>query len=282
MTPRHAREYRTALKAALAAGWRVLRNGGASLDAVCAAVAALEDDPLFNAGRGAALNAAGGAELDASVMDGATLGAGAVAAIRRVKNPVLLARAVMEHTPHVLLTGAAALRFARAQDHAVMPAAYFRTLKSEIALERFRRRASASDADRHGTVGAVALDGEGNVAAATSTGGYTGKMTGRVGDSAIIGAGTYADNATCAVSCTGHGETFMRVVVAHDIAARMRYGRTTLAHAVQAALQTVARLGQTGGVIAVDAAGALTLAFNSEGMYRGYVCSGRAPAVAIY
>jgi isoaspartyl peptidase/L-asparaginase-like protein (Ntn-hydrolase superfamily) len=282
MTPVRARQYRAALKAALAAGWRVLKTGGASLDAVCAAVVAMEDDPLFNAGRGAALNAAGDAELDASIMDGAALAAGAVAAVQRVRNPILLARAIMEKTPHVLLAGAAADRYARAQGLAMAPAKYFRTLKSEVALARVRHRQSGSESDLHGTVGAVALDCNGNLAAATSTGGYTNKMAGRVGDSAVIGAGTYADNATCAVSCTGHGETFMRAVVAHDIAARMQYGGQSVQRAAMAALRTVERSGVTGGVIAIDRRGAVAIAFNSAGMYRGYVSSGRRPSVAIY
>lgn len=281
MTPWQAQRYRNGLQAALAAGWRVLKQGGTGLDAVCAAVVALEDNPLFNAGHGAALNTAGESELDASIMNGATLAAGAVAAIHHAKNPVLIARAVMEKTPHVLLAGAAADRFARAQGFAVMPAGYFSTRKSEAALQRIRRKQSANESDRHGTVGAVALDDHGNLAAATSTGGYTNKMTGRVGDSAVIGAGTYADNATCAVSCTGHGETFIRAVVAHDIAAHMRYGGLSLQPAVNAALLTVSRLGATGGVIAVNRRGRVVVSFNSSGMYRAYVSSGRKAAVAI-
>ena len=282
MSPRQAQRYRNGLQAALAAGWHTLKRHGTALDAVCASVVALENNPLFNAGRGAALNAAGEAELDASIMSGATLAAGAVGAIRHAKNPVLIARAVMEKTPHVLLAGAAADRFARAHGFAAMPAGYFRTHKSEAALQRIRRWQSAKESDRHGTVGAVALDYRGNLAAATSTGGYTNKKAGRVGDSAVMGAGTYADNATCAVSCTGHGETFIRAVVAHDIAARMRYGGQSLQSAVQAALLTVSRLGATGGVIAVNHRGRFAISFNSSGMYRAYVSSGQRAKVAIY
>jgi beta-aspartyl-peptidase (threonine type) len=282
MTPRHAARFRDALKAALAVGWRVLNEGGASIEAVCAAVVAMEDDPLFNAGRGAALNAAGEAELDASIMDGATLEAGAVAAIRHAKNPVLVARAVMDKTPYVMLTSAAADRFAREQGFAVMPADYFRTWKSELALERIRVGQGTNESDRHGTVGAVARDRLGYLAAATSTGGYTNKMVGRVGDSALIGAGTYADNATCAVSCSGHGETFMRAAVAYDIAARIRYGRQSLQQAVNASIRTVAQLGATGGVIAVNRRGTIAIEFNSDGMYRGQVSSERGSSVAIY
>ena len=282
MTPRHAARFRNALNAALAAGWRVLSDGGASIEAVCAAVMAMEDDPLFNAGRGAALNAAGETELDASIMDGATLKAGAVAAIRHAKNPVLVARAIMDKTPYVMLTSAAADRFARECGFAVMPADYFRTWKSEVALERVRFRQSAKESDRHGTVGAVARDRLGHLAAATSTGGYTNKMAGRVGDSALIGAGTYADDTTCAVSCTGHGETFMRAAVAYDIAARMRYGGQSLQQAVNASLRTVGQLGATGGVIAIDRRGTIAVKFNSGGMYRGRVSSERRSSVAIY
>ena len=282
MTPVRARQYRSAIRSALTAGWRVLKAGGASLDAVCACVAAMEDDPLFNAGRGAALNADGDAELDASIMEGKTLAAGAVAAMRRARNPVLVARSVMEQTPHVLLVGTAADRYARERGLETGSARYFRTLKSEVALARVRQRATAHESDLHGTVGAVALDGSGNLAAATSTGGYTNKLVGRVGDSAVIGAGTYADNATCAVSCTGHGETFIRSVAAHDIAARIRYGGKSLQQAVDATLASIARLGATGGIIAVNRRGAIAIAFNSGGMYRGYVSSGRAVAVAIY
>ena len=283
MTPRQARCYREALKRVLAAGWRVLTGGGTSLDAVCVAVTAMEDSPLFNAGRGAVFNAAGEHEFDASVMDGATLEAGAVAAIRHARNPVLVARTVMEKSTHVVLAGAGAERFARAHGFSSMPADYFFTRARWIALQRARRAPGGlNDAERHGTVGAVALDSHGDLAAATSTGGYTNKMAGRVGDSALIGAGTYADNATCAVSATGHGETFIRAAVAYDISARMRYRGQSLREAAVAAIRTVGRLGATGGVIAVNRRGAIAIAFNSAGMYRGCVSSGRRPAVSIY
>jgi isoaspartyl peptidase/L-asparaginase-like protein (Ntn-hydrolase superfamily) len=181
-----------------------------------------------------------------------------------------------------MLAGAAADRFARAQGFAVMPADYFSTLKSEVALQRIRRMQSAKESDRRGTVGAVALDAQGNLAAATSTGGYTNKMAGRVGDSALIGAGTYADDTTCAVSCTGHGETFMRAAVACDIAARMRLRRASLQPAVNASIRAVGQLGATGGVIAIDRRGTIAVRFNSAGMYRGRVSSERRSSVAIY
>src|SRR4029453_14323445 len=200
MTERRERDYRDALAAALQAGYAVLHGNGAALDAVVAAVTVLEDTPLFNAGRGAVFNAAGGHELDAAVMDGATGKAGAVAAVRRIRNPVQAARAGVEDTSHVLLVGRAADRFARAAGLSIVAPRYFSTPARAISLARARAHMEASSADRHGTVGAVALDRNGDLAAATSTGGYTNKMAGRVGDSPLIGAGTYAENASCAVS----------------------------------------------------------------------------------
>jgi isoaspartyl peptidase/L-asparaginase-like protein (Ntn-hydrolase superfamily) len=281
MTRRAEAQHRAALLAALRAGYAVLDGGGASVDAVTAAVVVLEDSPLFNAGRGASLNAAGGIELDASIMDGATGQAGAVACARRARNPVLAARAVMERTPHVLLAGAAADRFARAAGLPLAAPRYFRTPERARDLERARARPAASAGGRHGTVGAVALDRSGNLAAATSTGGYTNKMAGRVGDSPIIGAGTYAENATCAVSSTGIGEYFIRAVAAHDVAARMRYLGETLGQAARRALARVVTLGGDGGLIAVDRAGSVAMPFASEGMYRGFARGGRF-TVAIY
>jgi L-asparaginase / beta-aspartyl-peptidase len=293
LTPRRERQYCAGLAAALRAGYAVLENGGSSMDAVTAAVVALEDSPLFNAGRGSTLNAAGEHELDASVMDGASGKAGAVTGVRRIRNPVLAARAVMERTPHVMLAGAAADRYARSVGLALVSARYFSTPERARALRRFatvagarppcraRAHALSSAADRHGTVGAVALDGFGNLAAATSTGGYTNKMVGRVGDSPIIGAGTYADNATCAVSTTGIGEYFIRAVAAYDVAARMRYLGETLGLAARRALARVVALGGEGGLIAVDRAGKVAMPFVSEGMYRGIARSGRYE-VAIY
>lgn len=255
------RRYERALERALQAGAAVLARGGSSLDAVCAAVVQLEDSPLFNAGRGAVYNADGRHELDAAVMDGATLAAGAVAGVSRIRNPVLAARAVMEKSPHVLLVGRGAERFALRHGIRSEKQGYFHTPERLRALERKLK-------GHHGTVGAVARDSAGNVAAATSTGGYTGKLPGRVGDSPLVGAGTYADNATCAVSGTGLGEAFIRAVLAHDVAARMRYGGESLAAAARRALDTVARLGGDGGLIAVDRRGRIVMPFNSEGMYR--------------
>jgi isoaspartyl peptidase/L-asparaginase-like protein (Ntn-hydrolase superfamily) len=275
LTPRLEKEYCAALAAALRSGYAVLERGGSSMDAVTAAVVVLEDSPLFNAGRGATFNAAGEHELDASVMDGASGKAGAVAGARRIRNPVLAARAVMERTAHVMLAGAAADRYAGDAGLALVSRRYFSTPERARALRRARARAATSAADRHGTVGAVALDRAGNLAAATSTGGYTNKMAGRIGDSPIIGAGTYADNASCAVSTTGTGEYFIRAVAAYDVAARMRYLGEPLGVAARRALARVVALGGDGGLIAVDRAGRVAMPFASEGMYRGVARGGR-------
>ena len=217
---------RAGLERALDAGYEILRTGRSAIEAVTAAVLVLEDDPLFNAARGGSLNSDGEVEMDASIMEGAKLRAGAVAAVRRIRNPVLAARAVMENTRHVLLAGDGAERFARKQGLKLESPAYFRTPRQAEALRLRRGR-------NHGTVGAVALDGDGNLAAATSTGGYTGKMPGRIGDSPIIGAGTYADNRACAVSGTGLGEAFIRAAVGYDVCARMLYMKASLATAAQ-------------------------------------------------
>jgi beta-aspartyl-peptidase (threonine type) len=288
LTPERERRYHEALRDALRAGHAILAAGGASLDAVTAAVVSLEDCPLFNAGRGAVFNARGRHELDAAIMDGATLKAGAVAGVRRAKNPVRVARAVMERSPHVLLGGAGADAFARRQKLELVAPDYFSTPQRVLALQRAKQRArgavreAASAADRHGTVGAVARDVYGNLAAATSTGGFTNKLAGRIGDSPVIGAGTYADNDTCAVSATGDGDFFLRAVFAHDLSARMRYAGEPLARAARSALARVAALGGTGGLIAVDRAGRVVLPFNTEGMYRGFVRADGELAVDIF
>lgn len=266
--------YGAALAAALEAGWSVLQKGGRSLDAVTAAVVALEDSPLFNAGRGAVYNAEGRHELDAGIMDGATRRVGAVACVQRIRNPVLAARAVMEKTRHVLLAGRAADRFAAAQKLPLVTARYFHTPERFEALKRNLQ-------SHHGTVGAVALDRNGNLAAATSTGGFTAKMAGRIGDSPIVGAGVYADEA-CAVSGTGLGEAFVRAVVAYDVAARMRYRRESLGRAATGALRNVQRLGADGGLIAIDRRGNIAMPFNSEGMYRAAVTRDGRIRIAIY
>jgi L-asparaginase / beta-aspartyl-peptidase len=278
LTATETRHYRAALEQALRAGYTILKGGGSSLDAVVAAVVVMEDSPLFNAGRGAVYNAAVEHELDAAVMDGATLRAGAVTCVRRIRNPVLAAHAVMERSPHVLLADIGAERFARRQGLPMVPKAYFGTRGRLLALKKAQR----NEAEKHGTVGAVALDSSGSLAAATSTGGYTGKLPGRVGDSPIIGAGTYADDRTCAVSCTGHGELFMRAVLAYDVSARMRYHDRPLVRAAEEALRSLARLGGTGGLVAVDRRGNIAMPFSSQGMYRASVDRTGRRRVAIY
>jgi L-asparaginase / beta-aspartyl-peptidase len=269
------------LAAALRRGWAVLAGGGRALDAVEAAVVALEDSPHFNAGHGAALCEDGTHELDASIMDGATLAAGAVCAVRRLRNPVRAARAVMERSGCVLITGAAADEFGRRCGLDLVDNGYFTTPRRVQALAKLKALAqrgtirSASESDRHGTVGAVALDRHGHLAAATSTGGFNNKPAGRVGDSPIIGAGTYAQDGVCALSCTGQGEIFMRHVVAHDLAARMRYAGWTLEQASQAMLhETLAPHRIGAGWVGIDAQGAVVAPFNTVGMARGWVDAG--------
>jgi L-asparaginase/beta-aspartyl-peptidase (threonine type) len=277
MTPERADAYHAGLCRALGAGHAVLGRGGSALDAVTAAVMALEDDPLFNAGHGAVYTAEGRHEMDAAIMDGRNRQAGAIAGICGPRHPILAARAVMERTDHVLLAGAGAERFCREVGLEHVDAGWFGTEARRAALdaELARRRAgTADDGDdsrKHGTVGAVALDAHGNLAAATSTGGMTAKRAGRVGDSPVIGAGTWADNATCAVSATGHGEYFIRHAVGHEIDARMRWAGQTLEQAAASVVAELAPLGGSGGVIAVDARGNVTLPFNCSGMYRGLV-----------
>jgi len=283
------RGYIEGLESALDAGYTRLESGGSSLDAVTAAVTVLEDNPLFNAGCGAVLTRDGLAELDASIMDGGSLAAGAVTGIRHIRNPIALARRVMEQSPHVMLVGEGAEDFARSQGVEFVSNEYFRTPIRQKQLHRLLQGAAEKEndlaahlSDGMGTVGAVALDSRGNVAAATSTGGMTGKRWGRVGDSPIIGAGTYANNAGCAVSATGHGEYFIRAVVAHDISAQMQYAKLPLQQAVKNTLARMKALGGNGGVIAVNSAGDLVLDFNSEGMFRGARNSDGRREVAIY
>lgn len=294
MSAQRESKFRAVLTESLLAGGGVLANGGAGIDAVNAAVRVLEDSPLFNAGHGAVLNSAGEVELDAAIMDGATRRAGAIAAVKRIKNPIDLARLVMDRSAHVLLVGEGAEAFAREQGVPMVPQDYFITEHRKKQLERIRREElSGPDTrspwqmeratDRFGTVGAVALDRRGDLAAGTSTGGIANKKPGRVGDSPLIGAGTYADNATCAVSCTGHGEYFMRVVAAHEIAALIAHGGLTLrAAAERVAKMELTELGGEGGLIAVDRQGHIAMPFNSQGMYRGFLREDGKPVVAIF
>jgi len=279
---------RADLDAALDAGSRVLRDGGAALDATIAAVTVLEDSPWFNAGKGAVFAAEGHNELDASIMDGATLRAGAVAGLRHIRNPILLARAVMEQSPHVMLIGEGAERFAASIGMQPVDPSYFRTEARWKQLEAARARESSQSDARppagayFGTVGAVALDRQGRLAAATSTGGMTNKRWGRVGDAPIIGAGNYADDG-CAVSATGWGEFFIRLAVAHDICARVRYlGSDVQAAAEAVVLKRLGELGGEGGVIAIDRRGRIALPFNSAGMYRGWLTPDGERGVAIF
>ena len=272
LTAERERHYRDGLAAALDAGYAVLEKGGSSLDAVAAAVTRLEDNPLFNAGRGAALTREGAAELDAAIMEGRQQRAGAVAAVRHVRNPIELARRVMEKSRHVLLVGAGAEEFALEEGLALVPNTYFRTEERWAQLESERRGHSVSDLfpSSQGTVGAVALDAAGDLAAATSTGGMTNKRPGRVGDSPIIGAGTYAKNGVCAVSATGHGEYFIRTVAAHHICAAVEFRGLPLQAAVHELLHVSLReLGGSGGIIAIDHGGRIVTDFSTEGMFRG-------------
>jgi beta-aspartyl-peptidase (threonine type) len=278
---------RKALEAAVLRGKEILERGGSSLDAVEAAVKLLEDAPEFNAGRGAVFTADGGHEMDAAVMEGASLRAGAVAGVRRVKNPVALARLVLERSPHVFLAGPGADLYAKEMGLEMAPPSYFHTDERWQDLLRARAKAGQKAPppqapEPHGTVGAVALDLHGHLAAATSTGGMTNKRPGRIGDSPVVGAGTYADDRTCAVSCTGWGEYFLRAVAAHDVAARMAYGQEPLEKAAQEVLSRIAEMGGDGGLIAVDGRGNLCLRFTTEGMYRAWLAPGGKVEVRIY
>jgi len=293
MTPEKERDYRAGLERALKAGYEILKRGGSSLDATEGAVRVLEDDPHFNAGRGSVFTSAGTNEMDASIMDGKTLKAGAVGSVQHIKNPITLARLVMEKSPHVMLDCAGAEAFAKANGMELVDQKYFFTQERWDALQKMKaaekQRAGGAekkfiitDQDRHGTVGAVAVDKDGNLAAATSTGGTTNKMPGRIGDTPVIGAGTYANNRTCAVSCTGDGEYFIRAAAAHDVSALMQYRGLKLQEAAQTALDTVKQLGGTGGLIAIDKNGEIALPFNTSGMYRGYVDPSGKFVVEIY
>jgi len=274
----HEEEYRATLRRSLDAGHLILNAGGRSLDAVQAAIVVMEDSPLFNAGKGAVFTEEGENELDASIMDGKNIVAGAVGGVKTVKNPILAARAVMEKTWHVLLVSEGADQFAREAGLEIVVPEYFRTEhRWKKYLEgRDRKQGAADEAGptaRHfGTVGAVALDREGNLAAGTSTGGLMGKKFGRIGDSPIIGAGTYADNESCAISATGQGEYFIRRAIAFDISARMKYGGESLGEAARGAIQgTLKKDGGAGGVIGLDRAGKIVVEYNTSAMVRGWV-----------
>ncbi|HKR64946.1 MAG TPA: isoaspartyl peptidase/L-asparaginase [Thermoanaerobaculia bacterium] len=293
MTPEMEQQYRTELEKALRAGHDILAKGGTSLDAVEAAIRIMEDSPLFNAGKGAVFTHEGKNELDASIMDGKTLKAGAVAGVTILKNPITAARAVMEKSKHVMMVGRGAELFATKMGLEIVDPSYFWTerrwkaLQQELLLEQ-KPNAEVVPFPEHevkkfGTVGALALDQSGNLAAGTSTGGMTNKMYGRVGDSPIIGAGTYADNNSCAVSGTGDGEYFIRLSVARDIAALVSYRNMTVQQAGDEVIhKKLTNLGGEGGVIILDAKGNVAMPFNSEGMYRGWIGDDGVPHVLIY
>lgn len=284
MTPEKRVQYEADLQRALDAGAAILRNGGEALDAVKAAIIILEDSPLFNAGKGAVFTWDGTNELDASIMDGRDRSAGAVAGVKTVKNPILLADTVRTQSEHVFLIGKGAEEFAVSKGFAVTPPEYFATPARREALERLKaEKLSALDVDhKFGTVGAVALDQKGNLAAGTSTGGMTGKRWGRVGDAPLIGAGTYADNRACAVSATGWGEYFIRVGVAHEICARIKFTELPPQAIADAVMADVADLGGDGGVILVTPEGQAIFSFNTTGMYRGRATSSGVNEVAIF
>ncbi|MEO7659883.1 MAG: isoaspartyl peptidase/L-asparaginase [Pyrinomonadaceae bacterium] len=301
LTPEKEKEYRAKLEEAVLAGYKALQAGKSGLDAVELAIRILEDSPLFNAGKGAVFTHDGKNELDASIMDGKTLGAGAVAGLRRIKNPISLARAVMERSPHVMMAGDGAERFAKEQKIEFVAEKYFWTqgrwdaLQKILKEEKIRtaepqkkrgsidRRFSELPSNKFGTVGAVALDRNGNLAAGTSTGGMTNKKYGRIGDAPIIGAGTYANNNSCAVSATGWGEFFIRLGIARDIASLWEYQALPVQNAADMVIKgKLQNLGGDGGIIAIDKFGNMAVSFNSPGMYRAYINSDGKPVVDIY
>ncbi len=295
MTDEREAAYREGLQQSIDAGYKVLDEGGSALDATQAAVNVMEDSPLFNAGKGAVFTHEGDNEQDACIMDGVTREVGAVAAVKRIRNPINLARMVLEESTHVLLAGEGAERFAEKYGVIFAEKEYFHTehryKQLQRALEKEKEQGtthtqldhSDDKRDRIGTVGAVALDRKGNVAAATSTGGMTNKRYGRIGDSPIVGAGTFADNETCAISATGVGEYIMRAVLAYDVAALMAYkGFSLIDAAEEVVMRKLADLGGDGGLVAIDRAGTIAMPFNSKGMYRGYRYPGEDSWVRIW
>lgn len=295
MTPEMEVQYRSALEASLKKGYAVLQSGGSSLDAVEASIRILEDNPLFNAGKGAVFTHDGRNELDASIMDGKTLAAGAVAGVRTIRNPIALARAVMEKSEHVMMAGRGAEQFAAEAGVEIVDTAYFRTesrwqgLQKALQEDSLKAKldhsfvpGSGHHDNKFGTVGCVALDKNGNLAAGTSTGGMTNKKFGRIGDSPVIGAGTYANNKTVAVSCTGWGEFYIRNVVAYDLSALMDYKGLSVAEAGKTVIKKVGDLGGDGGLIALDKDGNMATPFNTEGMYRGSVTKDGKIEILIY
>lgn len=291
VTPEFLKEVRSGLEAALQAGAKKLKSGGTSLDAVEAAIRVMEDDPTFNAGKGAVFTHEGRNELDASIMEGKTKRSGAVAGVTIVKNPISAARAVMEKSKHVMFTGRGAEVFASQQGLEVVDPAYFWTERRWKQIEDVWRRekekkrseGAAKKSEYYGTVGAVALDKDGNLAAGTSTGGMTNKMYGRIGDSPIIGAGTYADNDAAAISCTGHGEYFIRYAVSHEIVAQMKYKKISVRDAAEDVINRQLKdAGGEGGCVALDKNGKFATAFNSEGLYRACITKDGKITIRLY
>lgn len=290
MTPEMEEAYRTKLTEAIAVGHAILKNGGSSSEAVEKTIHVMENSPLFNAGKGAVLTADATIALDASFMEGATQNAGAVAGVKHIKNPISAAIAVMHHSPHVMLSGKGAEEFALSQGLDTVPMQYFITERRRKALERIQSKNAFTASEekdflrhsRYGTVGCVALDKNGNIAAGTSTGGMTNKKWGRIGDAPIIGAGTYANNASCGVSATGWGEFFIRSVVAYDIAAQVEYKNTPIQEAAKKTLDKVTALGGDGGVIVLDNQGNVAMEFNTAGMYRAHMNANGDLNVKIY
>ena len=298
MTPDMEGDYRDKLTEVLETGYKILKDGGISIDAVEAVINIMEDSPLFNAGKGAVFTHEGTNELDASIMDGRTLNAGAVAAVKHIKNPITLARLVMEKSWHVMLAGEGAEKFAQEQGMQLVDQEYFKTERrwkqlqqiinqdskrdDSLKLERKKNPPSGKPNDSHGTVGCVALDKFGNITAGTSTGGMTNKRFGRVGDSPIIGAGNYANNNTCGVSGTGDGEYFIRLNVGKDISDLMEYKNLSVKEAAEKVVDKLTELGGTGGVIALDKDGNIAMTFNTAGMYRGYINREGKAVVLIY
>jgi len=282
-------QYREVMAKALILGYDILKKGGSSQDAVQAVIHSMEDSPLFNAGKGAVFTNAGTNELDAAVMDGVTLKAGAVSGVRHIKNPIDAAIAVMEKSPHVLLYGEGAESFAKNQGITMVDSSYFFTQKRYDQLKKAKEQEGqgynyTKNPDfKFGTVGAVALDQNGNIFVGTSTGGMTNKRYGRIGDSPIIGAGTYANNNTCGLSATGHGEFFMRAVVTHDISALMEYKGLSIQEAADVVIQEkLVKMGGEGGVVGLDARGNIMMSFNSAGMFRGYIKEEDKPVILIF
>lgn len=283
ITPEMQNEYMTVLNLALHVGDSVLATGGTCMDAVEKTIVIMEDSPLFNAGKGAVFTHEGLVELDASVMDGKTLMAGAIAGVGDIKNPIRVARTVMEKSEHVMLSGVGASQFAKEQGFEPVENSYFYTEKRYRSLqELLKKEREATTNDKHGTVGCVALDTYGNIAAGTSTGGMTNKKYGRIGDSPIIGAGTYANNQTGAFSCTGHGEYYIRLGFSRDISALMEYKHFSIQKACCEEIHKLTQLGGTGGVIGIDRKGNIAMEFNTSGMFRGYVKSDGKREVAIF